>query len=132
PADRQASGLTFSPDGSYIYYTRIEKQRPGLGLLYQIPVLGGAPRLIVTDVDSRISFSPDGRRFAFRRDSSERKTSAILTVDADGSPSWLPSASPVKIARAFRSLEAGRKAKTGASAAGVGAEGTKAAVTRGG
>src|SRR5215813_161899 len=85
PADTQYSGLTFSPDGSYIYYTRIEKQRPGLGLLYQIPVLGGAPRLIVTDVDSRISFSPDGRRFAFRRDSSERKTSAILTVDADGS-----------------------------------------------
>jgi Tol biopolymer transport system component len=41
--------------------------------------------LLVTDVDSRISFSPDSRRFAFRRDSTLRKTSAILIVDADGS-----------------------------------------------
>lgn len=85
PADTQYSGLTFTPDGNYIYYTRIEKDRPGLGLLYQIPVLGGTPRLIVTDVDSRITFAPDGKRFAFRRDSSASKTSAILTVDADGS-----------------------------------------------
>ncbi|HKD45447.1 MAG TPA: protein kinase [Candidatus Angelobacter sp.] len=85
PADTQYTGLTFSPDGNYIYYTRFEKDRPGLGLLYQIPVLGGTPRLIVTDVDSRISFSPDGRRFTFRRDSSQNKTSAVLIVDADGS-----------------------------------------------
>jgi len=85
PGDTQYSGLTFSPDGSYIYYTRMEKERPGLGLLYQIPVLGGVPRLLVTDVDSGISFSPDGRRFAFRRNSSLRKTSAVLIADADGS-----------------------------------------------
>lgn len=85
PAETQYSGLTFSPDGNYIYYTRIEKDRQGLGLLYQIPVLGGTPRLMVTDVDSRISFSPDGRRFTFRRDSTMRHTSAVLIVDADGS-----------------------------------------------
>ena len=85
PAGTQYAGLTFSPDGNYIYYTRIELDRPGLGLLYQIPVLGGTPRLIVTDVDSRITFSPDGRRFAFRRDSTQRNTSSILAVDTDGS-----------------------------------------------
>lgn len=85
PADTQYIGLTFSPDGNYIYFTRIERDHPGLGLLYQIPVLGGTPRLLVTDVDSRITFSPDGRRFAFRRNSTERKSSLILAVDTDGS-----------------------------------------------
>jgi len=114
PAETHYSGLTFSPDGNYIFYTRIEKEHPGLGLLYQIPVLGGAPRLVVTDVDSRISFSPDGRRFTFRRDSSERKTSDVLIVDADGSheqtmaelkfpenfggsPSWSPDGKTIAI-----------------------------------
>jgi Tol biopolymer transport system component len=113
PADAQYSGLTFSPDGNYIYYTQLAKDHPGLGLLYQIPVLGGTPRLVVTDVDSRISFSPDGRRFAFRRDSS-LGTSAVMIADADGSheqkliqqtypanfggnPSWSPNGKVIAI-----------------------------------
>jgi serine/threonine protein kinase/dipeptidyl aminopeptidase/acylaminoacyl peptidase len=85
PSETLYTGLTFSPDGNYIYYARIEKERPDLGLLYQIPVLGGAPRLLVTDIDSRISFSPDGRRFSFLRNSSQRRTTAVLIADADGS-----------------------------------------------
>src|SRR5439155_16514243 len=49
PSDARYSGLTFSPDGNYIYFTRIEPNRPGINLLYQTPVLGGTPRLVVTD-----------------------------------------------------------------------------------
>ena len=84
-AEAQFGGLIFSPDGNYIYYIRVEKERPGLGLLYQIPVFGGTPKLIVTDVDSRITFSPDGRRFAFCRNSSIAGTSGVFFVDTDGS-----------------------------------------------
>jgi len=83
PSDVRYGGLTFSPDGNYIYYTRYEKDHPDVGLLYQIPVLGGAARLIVTDMDGGISFSHDGRRFAFRRESA--KSSAIMVADSDGS-----------------------------------------------
>jgi eukaryotic-like serine/threonine-protein kinase len=83
-AETGYTGLTFSPDGNYIYYTRREKGRSGLGLVYQIPVLGGTTRLVVSDVDSGISFSPDGRRFVFLRNSDQLKTSALLIVDADG------------------------------------------------
>ena len=35
PTESRYSGLTFSPDGNYIYFTRNDKARPGLGLLYQ-------------------------------------------------------------------------------------------------
>ena len=118
PADAQYNGLTFSPDGNHIYYTRYAKDRPGLSLLYEIPVLGGTPRLVVTDVDSRISFSPDGRRFTFRRDSTINQTSAVFIVDADGSneqkvaelnypenftgnPSWSPDGKVIAIMDLF-------------------------------
>ncbi len=37
-------------------------------ILYQVPSLGGTPRRILADVDSPISFSPDGKRFSFVRE----------------------------------------------------------------
>ena len=62
-------GLTFSPDGNYLYFVRNEPPRPDINFLYQVPTLGGAPRLLITDVDSAVSFAPDGKRFVFLRDS---------------------------------------------------------------
>ncbi|HEY6352186.1 MAG TPA: protein kinase [Candidatus Angelobacter sp.] len=85
PSDRGFGGLIFSPDGNYIYFIQADKEHPRIGLLYQIPVLGGSPKLILSDIDSAISFSPDGRRFVFLRGSSKTKTDAVLVVDADGS-----------------------------------------------
>jgi len=84
PTDANYTGVTFSPDGSYVYFVRIEKDSPSLGQLYQVPVLGGTPKRIITDVDSHISFSPDGRRFAFRRDASTNGSSTIFIANADG------------------------------------------------
>jgi eukaryotic-like serine/threonine-protein kinase len=56
----EIEGLLFSSDGNYLYYV---KDVPGTdgGVLYQTPSLGGAPRRILSDVDSPISFSPDGK-----------------------------------------------------------------------
>ncbi len=51
----------FSPDSRYIYYGK----QPGF--LYQIAVLGGTPKKILEKVNSAITFSPDGKRFAFVR-----------------------------------------------------------------
>jgi len=57
-------GVRFSPDGNYLYFVRGE---PGeaLKLLYRAPVLGGTPQKLVTDVDSNITFSPDGKTLAY-------------------------------------------------------------------
>jgi eukaryotic-like serine/threonine-protein kinase len=77
-------GITFSPDGTFIYYVVLEKDQL-YGTLYQAPVLGGNPRKILTWVDSAITFSPDGKRFAFIRTTDEQKESFLISVDIDGS-----------------------------------------------
>ncbi len=78
-------GLTFSPDGNYLYFVRNEPQRPDINLLYQVPTLGGTPRLLITDVDSAVSFAPDGKRFVFLRDSGADANSKLIVASADGS-----------------------------------------------
>jgi Tol biopolymer transport system component len=63
PADAVGfEGLTFSPDGNYIYYVRADSNDPGFKYLYMMPALGGSSRLLIKDIDSPVSFSPDGQR----------------------------------------------------------------------
>ena len=58
-------GLRFSPDGNYLYFVRLEAGSQSLKYLYRVPVLGGTPQKLVTDIDSNISLSPDGKKFAY-------------------------------------------------------------------
>jgi serine/threonine protein kinase/Tol biopolymer transport system component len=77
-------GITFTPDGSYLYFVRVEPQRPSIGVLYQIPVLGGTPHQLIEDVDSPVTFSPDGQQMAFVRNSSAEANSKLIIAHADG------------------------------------------------
>jgi eukaryotic-like serine/threonine-protein kinase len=98
-------GLTFSPSGDFLYFVQNEPERPGVGFLYQIPVLGGTPRKLVDDVDSAVSFSPDGTQMVYLRDSSSDASSTLIIARSDGTgervlsklplpgysdPSWSP------------------------------------------
>jgi serine/threonine protein kinase/Tol biopolymer transport system component len=79
----EIEGLTFSPDGNYLFFVKRD-ETAGVGTVFQVPSLGGAPRQIIVDVDSPISFSPDGKRFVFVRQVSKAKTSTLIVANSDG------------------------------------------------
>ncbi len=70
--------VTFSRDGNYIYYNQARS-------LFQIPVLGGTSRKLLTGADSKPTFSPDGRRIAFRREDAKAGNSYLVIANLDGS-----------------------------------------------
>jgi Tol biopolymer transport system component len=84
PAEVRYIGVAFSPDGNHIYYATYA-QGKNIGLLYQVPVLGGGARLILEDVDTVVSFSPDGKEFAFVRGFPDEGKSAVIVASSDGS-----------------------------------------------
>ncbi|MCP9495265.1 MAG: protein kinase [Pyrinomonadaceae bacterium MAG19_C2-C3] len=87
PAPVEYRGLTFSPDGTYIYYVAVEKSedgKPGRGDLYQVPALGGSSQRIIENVASPVSVSRDGERFAFVRRDAERGKDALMIADKSG------------------------------------------------
>ena len=80
PADVNYFGLTFSNDSSYVYYAQTAKD--GASTLYKIPILGGDAKKILENVAGEISFSPDGKQFAFIRRNGEKETH-LMIADAE-------------------------------------------------
>ena len=77
-------GATFTPDGTSVDYVR-GAAAGGTADVWRVPFLGGPPRMIVGDVSSPISWSPDGRRMAFIRAKITPTLSFDLIVaEADG------------------------------------------------
>lgn len=81
PTPGSVGGVTFSPDGNYLYYS-FQPPADHFSTLFVVPSLGGTPRSILRDVDSPVTFSPDGKQFAFVRNSPT--TSAIFIAASDG------------------------------------------------
>lgn len=71
----------FTPDGDFIYYVQSDK---GVGTLFQIPTLGGESKKIIVDVDSKVTFSPDGKRLAFIRHNPNEGGDTIVIANSDG------------------------------------------------
>jgi len=86
PSTGTFTNLTFSPDGNYIYFRKPADARNTAYDLYRAPVLGGTPQAIVHDIDSGISFSPDGRRITYvRHNDPELGKTRLLTATSEGS-----------------------------------------------
>ena len=67
--DTGYGGTTFSPDGNFVYYVASDKENPS-GSLYAVPTLGGTPRKVLSNIASPVTFSPDGKQFAYVREHS--------------------------------------------------------------
>jgi len=72
--------LTISPDDNYIYFPRRDKSETSYSL-YRVPVLGGEPMKIMTNVASPVTFAPDAKRFAFVRPNPDGMSLMIANVD---------------------------------------------------
>jgi serine/threonine protein kinase/Tol biopolymer transport system component len=74
--------LIFSPDGNYLFYvTRANNVAP---TLYQIPVLGGTPRLLLTNIATYMALSPDATQVVFARDFPAEGIQALMMSNVDG------------------------------------------------
>ena len=84
PAGAFYTALAFSPDGSYIYFTKTAKNNQVD--LFRMPVLGGMPQMLAKDVDSPPTFSPGGDRIAFiRANDPELDKYLLIASNPDGS-----------------------------------------------
>jgi eukaryotic-like serine/threonine-protein kinase len=79
-------GLTFSPDGNYLYFTRVSLDNDAKNDLYVMSVFGGTPRQLILNVDSPASLAPDGNRLTYLRwlPDQRDKFSEIHITDKDG------------------------------------------------
>ncbi len=104
--DFQGACLAFSPDGSQIYYGVYENESLD-GKLYRVSITGGEPQFLLNQIDSPISFSPDGARMVYLVVKETEEKLVIADTDGgnqkdiivrhrpqflshDGHPSWSP------------------------------------------
>jgi Tol biopolymer transport system component len=74
--------LAVTPDGNAVDFARGVF---GDLSLWRVPLLGGAPRKIVDDVNSAPGWSADGKRMAFVRSGGVSPTGdSVIVADADG------------------------------------------------
>jgi Tol biopolymer transport system component/predicted Ser/Thr protein kinase len=88
-------GVTFSPDGNFIYYVRSDKTTQNYSYLYQMPVLGGNPRQLIRDIDAPVGFSPDGTQIVFMRGLPDAATVELRISSVDGSSERLLASLPI-------------------------------------
>ncbi|MBS1796070.1 MAG: PD40 domain-containing protein [Acidobacteria bacterium] len=72
--------VTFAPDGNFVYFLSLERDK-GEPELFRVPVLGGPIVKVAHDI-APPTFSPDGTRIAFMKTFEEE--TRLLVANADG------------------------------------------------
>ena len=86
PVEVRLAALTFSREGNHLYYVKYNSQDKITNALYQVNIQGGDSKKIIEQVHCPVSFSPDGRQFAFFRRYGDGLTgeNALLLANDDG------------------------------------------------
>jgi serine/threonine protein kinase/Tol biopolymer transport system component len=85
PSDAGLQDPAFSPDGNYLYFLRRQPDARNYSVLFQVPSLGGTAQERTFDVDSRVTFSPDGKQIAFWRGVPQKQQAQLMGVDLESS-----------------------------------------------
>ncbi len=83
PAEAVYRGLTFSRDGTHIYYV-LQHQNNPKQILYRVQSLGGVSRKVLEDIDSPVTISPDSKQLAFVRRNRAQVEDQLIIADLDG------------------------------------------------
>ena len=78
PQPASLGSLAFSPDGSFVYYTQRGAGKESS--YYQIPALGGTPRLVASGALSNVALSFDGSRIAYVGKLAEETQPALVVA----------------------------------------------------
>jgi serine/threonine protein kinase/Tol biopolymer transport system component len=117
--ERRLGTPVFTPDGNYVDY-RLTDDARNYSTLYRMPVLGGAARKVLFDVDTAPGYSPDGGQLAFVRNVgreeqrlvvagfdgrgerilASRRAEDLRWFDTDAGPVWSPDGRSVAVAGA--------------------------------
>ena len=82
PAEVSYVGISFSRDSTVLYLTRREN---GNAILYRMALPGNSLVKVLENVDSPITFSPEGNQFSFVRLNSAASEYYLMVANADGS-----------------------------------------------
>ena len=77
-------GMRFTPDGQSVLYVKTEPDT-SISTLYQIPVRGGQPVKVVSNIANPPAVSPDGKQIAFIRTDPVKHLDVLLITGIDGS-----------------------------------------------
>ena len=84
PGPERIVDAAFTPDGTYLDYTQQTTDQVG-GKIFQVPILGGTPRLLVEGSSANVTFSPDGQHMAYVSDDLTAGESRLFIAGLDGS-----------------------------------------------
>jgi eukaryotic-like serine/threonine-protein kinase len=99
PSAANYRNFVFAPDGNFFYFAKALNSIGDTWQVFRAPILGGTPLAVSLDVDSNISFSPDGQTIAYvRQNDSDVGKYVLLTANADGSGEKVVSRGPTSVA----------------------------------
>jgi DNA-binding winged helix-turn-helix (wHTH) protein/Tol biopolymer transport system component len=99
PAGSAFHGLTFSNDGGQLYLLRSDPNDFGFKQLYAMSASGGEARKLVSDVDSPVSFSPNGDQLVYEHCLQPRNDIDLIIAGPNGT--WIRHLATLRDASGF-------------------------------